>query len=109
MRAPFLILPLTLALAAPLSVMADETSRVLFCSGDCFAVDADGVRTAAPKGTSLLPGQHLETGPGSDAQMRLKHADADHANHPLLADHHLQAADKAAGTTVASTWAEVCP
>ena len=71
MRAPFLILPLTLALAAPLSVMADETSRVLFCSGDCFAVDADDVRTAAPKGTSLLPGQHLETGPGSYAQVRL--------------------------------------
>jgi hypothetical protein len=71
MRAPFLILPLTLALAAPLSLMAEETSRVLFCSGDCFTMDANGVRTAAPKGTPLLPGQRLETGPGSYAQVRL--------------------------------------
>ena len=71
MRAPFLMLPLTLALAAPLAAMAEDTPRVLFCSGECFAVGADGVRTPAPKGTQLLPGQRLETGRGSYAQVRL--------------------------------------
>lgn len=71
MRAPFLMLPLTLALAAPLAAMAEETPRVLFCSGECFAVDANGLRTPAPKGTELLAGQRLETGRGSYAQVRL--------------------------------------
>lgn len=71
MRAPFLLLPLTLALSAPLSAMADEASRVLFCSGDCFAVDAEGARTPARKGTQLLPGQRLETGRGSYAQVKV--------------------------------------
>jgi hypothetical protein len=71
MRAPFLLLPITLALSAPLSATADEASRVLFCSGDCFAVDAKGVRTPAPKGTRLLPGQRLETGRGSYAQVKV--------------------------------------
>ena len=72
MRAPFLMLPLALALAAPLSAMAEEAPRVIFCSGDCFAVDAQGVRSPAPKGTRLLPGQRLETGPGSYAQVKLE-------------------------------------
>lgn len=71
MRAPFLMLPLTLALAAPLSGLAESAPRVIFCSGDCFAVDAQGVRTPAPKGTQLLPGQRLETGPGSYAQVKI--------------------------------------
>jgi hypothetical protein len=71
MRAPFLMLPLTLALAAPLSGLAESAPRVIFCSGDCFAVDAQGVRAPAPKGTQLLPGQRLETGPGSYAQVKI--------------------------------------
>jgi hypothetical protein len=71
MRAPFLILPMTLALAAPVSGMAEEGQRVIFCSGDCFTVDASGARTPARKGTQLTPGQRLETGPGSYAQVKL--------------------------------------
>ena len=71
MRAPFLMFPIALALAAPLSGMADEGQRVIFCSGDCFTVDAKGVRTPAPKGTRLAAGQHLETGPGSYAQVKM--------------------------------------
>jgi hypothetical protein len=71
MRAPFLLLPITLALSAPLSAMADEASRVLFCSGDCYVVDAKGVRAPAPKGTQLLPGERLETGRGSYAQVKV--------------------------------------
>lgn len=71
MRAPFLMLPLALALAAPAAAVADQAPRVLFCSGDCFAVDAQGTRTPAPKGTQLQRGQRLETGPGSYAQVKL--------------------------------------
>lgn len=72
MRAPYLMLPLTLALAAPLIGAAQEGApRVLFCTGGCFAVDASGVRTPAPKGTALLPGQRLETAPGGYAQVKL--------------------------------------
>ena len=72
MRAPFLMLPLTLALAAPLHGTAQEGApRVLFCTGGCFAVDGKGVRTPAPKGTTLLPGQRLETSTGGYAQVKL--------------------------------------
>lgn len=71
MRALFLMLPVTLALAAPLAGMAEEGQRVIFCSGECFAVDANGVRTRAPKGTQLSPGERLETGPGSYAQVKI--------------------------------------
>jgi len=70
MRTSFFLIPITLALAAPLSGMAHE-GRVIFCSGECFAVDASGVRTPAPKGTQLAAGQRLETGPGSYAQVKM--------------------------------------
>jgi hypothetical protein len=76
MRAPFLLLPIALALSAPFPAASAETSRVLFCAGDCFAVNANGVRTPAPKGTTLTPGQRLETGAGSYAQVKV---DADNA------------------------------
>jgi hypothetical protein len=71
MRAPFLMLPFTLALAAPLPSVAQDIPRVLFCKGGCFTVDAKGVRTPAPKGTQILPGHRLETGPGSYVQVKL--------------------------------------
>jgi len=44
---------------------------MLFCSSQCFAVNANGDRTPAPKGTQLLAGQRLETAPGGYAQVRL--------------------------------------
>jgi hypothetical protein len=56
---------------ASLPALAQDPARVLFCTGQCFAVDANGVRTAAPKGVVLLPGQHLETGPNSYAQLKI--------------------------------------
>jgi hypothetical protein len=72
MRAPFLLLPITLALAAPLASLAQDSGpRVLFCAGECFAVDAKGTRSPAPKGTQLRLGQRLETGPGGYAQVKL--------------------------------------
>jgi len=71
MRSPLLLISLAgLAIHAPL-VAAQEAPRVLFCSGQCTAVDQKGVRTPAPKGTQLRPGQRLETGPGSYAQLRI--------------------------------------
>jgi hypothetical protein len=70
MRAPFLLLPIALTLA-PMSVVAQEAPRVIFCTGSCFAVDQAGVRTPAPKGTMLREGQRLETGPGAYAQLKL--------------------------------------
>jgi hypothetical protein len=70
MRAPFLLLPIALTLA-PMSVVAQEAPRVIFCTGSCFAVDEAGARTPAPKGTMLREGQRLETGPGAYAQLNL--------------------------------------
>lgn len=71
MRSPLLVISLVgLAIHAPL-VAAQDAPRVLFCSGQCTAVDQKGVRTPAPKGTQLRPGQRLETGPGSYAQLRI--------------------------------------
>lgn len=71
MRAPFLMLPITLAFLAPLSGAAQDAPRMLFCSSQCFAVNANGDRTPAPKGTQLLAGQRLEVAPGGYAQVRL--------------------------------------
>jgi hypothetical protein len=71
MRSPLLAISLAgLAIHAPL-VAAQEAPRVLFCVGQCTAVDQKGVRTPAPKGTQLQPGQRLETGPGSYAQLKI--------------------------------------
>ncbi len=69
MRPALKLLPLVLLAALPAA--AQEAPRVLFCSGPCFAVDAKGVRTPAPKGTVLAPGQRLETGPSAYAQVRM--------------------------------------
>lgn len=71
MRPVLKMLPLPLLLLAALPAAAQEAPRVLFCSGACFAVDASGVRTPAPKGTELAPGQRLETGPNAYAQVRM--------------------------------------
>jgi hypothetical protein len=71
MRSPLLLISLAgLAIHAPL-VAAQDAPRVLFCAGQCTAVDQKGVRTPAPKGTQLRPGQRLETGPGSYAQLKI--------------------------------------
>ena len=71
MRAPFLLLPISLMTLASMPVAAQEAPRVIFCTGQCFAVDQRGVRTPAPKGTTLREGQGLETGPGAYAQLKL--------------------------------------
>jgi hypothetical protein len=70
MRAP-LLLPISIALLAAFPALAQDAPRVLFCSGPCFAVDANGVRTPAPKGTELRLDQRFETGPGAYAQVKL--------------------------------------
>jgi len=71
MRTLFLLLPITLATLASMPGLAQEAPRVIFCTGSCFAVDQNGVRTPAPKGTTLREGQRLETGPGAYAQLKL--------------------------------------
>jgi hypothetical protein len=71
MRAPLLLLPITFTTLASLPAVAQEAPRVIFCTGSCFAVDQNGVRTPAPKGTELRPDQRLETGPGGYAQVKL--------------------------------------
>lgn len=76
MRKPLLIAPIVLALGTPLTASAQDAPRVLFCSGGCFAVDAKGVRSPAPKGTVLRPGQRLETAAGAYAQVKLSPAAA---------------------------------
>jgi hypothetical protein len=64
-------MPLSLALLASFPALAQDAPKVIFCSGPCFAVDANGIRTPAPKGTELRPDQRLETGPGAYAQVKL--------------------------------------
>jgi hypothetical protein len=76
MRTPFRLASMVLALAIPLTAASQDAPRVLFCSGGCFAVDAKGVRTPAPKGTVLRPGQRLETSAGAYAQVKLSPATA---------------------------------
>ena len=71
MRTPFLLLPLALTTLATMPVAAQDAPRVIFCAGQCFAVDQNGIRTPAPKGTTLREGQRLETGPGAYAQLKL--------------------------------------
>jgi len=71
MRAQFLLLPIALMPLVSMPVAAQEAPRVIFCTGQCFAVDQRGVRTPAPKGTTLREGQRLETGPGAYAQLKL--------------------------------------
>ena len=71
MRAPFLLLPIAFTTLASMPALAQEAPRVIFCTGSCFAVDQNGVRTPAPKGTTLREGQRLETGPGAYAQLKL--------------------------------------
>jgi hypothetical protein len=71
MRAPFLLLPIAFTTLASMPAVAQEAPRVIFCTGSCFAVDQNGVRTPAPKGTTLREGQRLETGAGAYAQLKL--------------------------------------
>jgi hypothetical protein len=52
-------------------VAAQDAPRVIFCKGECFAVDARGIRAPAPKGTQLREGQRIETGPGAYVQLKL--------------------------------------
>src|SRR5882762_2477425 len=71
MRAPLLLLPIAFAALASTPVVGQEAPRVIFCAGECFTVDAAGIRTPAPKGTTLREGQRLETGAGAYAQLKL--------------------------------------
>jgi len=71
MRAPFLLLPIAFTTLASMPALSQEAPRVIFCTGSCFAVDQNGVRTPAPKGTTLREGQRLETGTGAYAQLKL--------------------------------------
>src|SRR6266850_64608 len=71
MRAPFLLLATAFTTLASMPALAQEAPRVIFCAGECFAVDAAGIRTPAPKGTTLGEGQRLETGAGAYAQLKL--------------------------------------
>ena len=66
-----LLLPLSIALFSASPPDSQDAPRELFCSGPCFAVDANGVRTPAPKGTTLRPNQRFETGAGAYAQLKL--------------------------------------
>jgi hypothetical protein len=77
MRNLDLRLSIVLAALAPLPAFAQvpvapvDLPKVIFCSGQCFAVDDRGVRTPVNKGTLLREGQRLETGPGAYAQLKL--------------------------------------
>jgi hypothetical protein len=79
MRAFKVRISIAFALLAPLSVLAQviapiDLPKVIFCSGQCFAVDDKGVRTPVTKGALLREGQRLETGPGAYAQLKVGQA-----------------------------------
>lgn len=71
MRNATKLLPLALLMLAAFPAAAQENPRVLFCMGQCFGVDEKGVRVPVAKGTDLAPGQRIETGPNSYAQVKL--------------------------------------
>jgi hypothetical protein len=72
MTKPAVFLPLALLALTTMPAAAQEAPpRVLFCMGQCFGVDDNGNRVPVTKGTELAPGQHLETGPDSYAQVKL--------------------------------------
>jgi hypothetical protein len=71
MRASILLLPIALSTLASMPIAAQEAPRVIFCAGQCTAVDEKGVRTPALKGTVLRENQRLETGPGAYAQLKV--------------------------------------
>src|SRR5882762_924163 len=71
MRAPLLLLPIAFTTLASMPAVGQEAPRVIFCAGECFTVDAAGIRTPAPKGTTLGEGRRLETGAGAYAQLKL--------------------------------------
>jgi len=73
MRASILLVPIALSTLASMPVAAQEAPRVIFCTGQCTAIDEKGIRTPAPKGTQLRENQRLETGPGAYAQVKLGH------------------------------------
>jgi hypothetical protein len=71
MRASILLVPIALSTLASMPVAAQEAPRVIFCMGQCTAIDEKGIRTPAPKGTQLRENQRLETGPGAYAQLKV--------------------------------------
>jgi hypothetical protein len=71
MRASILLLPIALTTLASMPIAAQEAPRVIFCTGQCTAIDDKGVRISAPKGTVLRENQRLETGPGAYAQLKV--------------------------------------
>jgi hypothetical protein len=71
MRASILFLPIALTTLASTPIAAQEAPRVIFCTGQCTAVDAKGLRTPAPKGTQLRENQGFATGPGAYAQLKV--------------------------------------
>jgi hypothetical protein len=73
MRASILLVPIALTTLASMPIAAQEAPRVIFCMGQCTAIDEKGIRTPAPKGTQLRENQRLETGPGAYAQVKLGH------------------------------------
>jgi hypothetical protein len=73
MRATLLV-PLALTMLTPVIVVAQQAPLVIFCKGECYAVDNKGTRTAVTKGARLGEGQRLVTGPGAYAQVKLGNA-----------------------------------
>lgn len=71
MRKSTILLPLALLVLGPFPAAAQETIRVMICTGLCYGVDDSGARAPLAKGTELAPGQRLETGPNSYAQVAL--------------------------------------
>ena len=71
MRKPTALLPLALLTLAAFPAAAQEVPRMLFCMGQCYGVQENGVRIPLTKGTELAPGLRLETGPDSYAQVKL--------------------------------------
>jgi hypothetical protein len=77
MRRLDLRLSIALAFLAPLPAFSQtpvapiDLPKVIFCSGQCYAVDEKGVRSTVTKGAVLREGQRLETGPGAYAQLKV--------------------------------------
>lgn len=66
-----MLLPFALLMLAALPAAAQDVVRLVICMGQCFGEDEQGSRVPLIKGSVLAPGQRLETGPNSYAQVAL--------------------------------------
>ena len=71
MNAPTRPLPAVIVVLALLPASVLAAPQVIFCKGECYVLDEQGIRRPAPKGTQLAERGRFETGPDTYAQIKI--------------------------------------